>query len=186
MDLYQILIKPLWPLWLLIIVLILLRLLLEIIIPSFIHRYKNRINFTKGKKWRSENDIIRWLRGMRPEEFEEYVASLFRHLGYKSEKVGRSHDGGIDVRIEKDGQTGYIQCKKFINKMVPVGAVRDFYGALASHFAKSKGYFITTSVFTLEAMKFAEDKPIELVGQFKLIKYIKIVESAKLKQVLNK
>jgi len=29
--------------------------------------------------------------------------------------------------------------------------------------AQAKGYFITTNKFTLEAERFAEDKPIELI-----------------------
>ncbi len=102
---------------------------------------------------------------------EEYIANLFISLGYKAEKVGGSHDGGIDVIIKKDGETGYIQCKKFITSEVPVGAVRDL---VVGHFATAKGYFISTNKFTLEAIKFAEDKPIELVDHFKLIKYIKL------------
>jgi len=54
--------------------------------------------------------------------------------------------------------------------------VRDFYGALADHLANGKGYFITTNKFTLEAERFAEDKPIELIDGFKLIKYIRLAE----------
>lgn len=186
LNFYQLFINPLWPLWLLVLGVILLKVLLDLIIPYYARKCKNRANFNRGAKWREENDLMKWLRGMSPDEFEEYIAEMFRRLGYKSEKVGRSHDGGIDVKIGKDGQIGYVQCKKFINRTVSVGAVRDFYGALASHFADSKGYFITTSVFTLEAIKFAEDKPIELVDQFKLIKYIKMAKSAESKQVLNK
>ncbi|MFA5086046.1 MAG: restriction endonuclease [Candidatus Paceibacterota bacterium] len=181
-DIFQLIIKPLWPLWLTVAAILLLIIIIDTIIPYYLKKRRNRINFDRGNQWREDNDFIRWLRGMRPDEFEEYVAELFRRLGYKSEKVGMSHDGGIDVRIEKDGDVGYIQCKKFINRPVPVGAVRDFYGALASHFSKSKGYFITTNTFTLEAIKFAEDKPIELIDQFKLIKYIKLVESVKSNQ----
>ena len=44
-----------------------------------------------------------------------------------------------------------------------VGDVRNFYGALADHLTNGKGYFITTNKFTLEAEKFADDKPIELI-----------------------
>jgi len=179
------LIISLWPLWLTFVAIVLIRIIFDIAIPYYLKERKNRINFDKGSQWREDNDFIRWLRGMNPDEFEEYVAELFRRLGYKSEKVGHSHDGGVDVRIEKDGEVGYIQCKKFVNRPVPVGAVRDFYGALASHFSKSKGYFITTNTFTLEAIKFVEDKPIELVDQFKLLKYIKLAESIK-STVLNK
>lgn len=63
---------------------------------------------------------------------------------------------------------------RFITRQVPVGAVRDFYGAIADKIDGGKGYFITTNVFTLDAEKFAEGKPIELVDRFKLMEYMKL------------
>ena len=113
------------------------------------------------------------LRGISPNDFEEYIANLFFKMGYKTQKTGGPYDGGVDVIAEKNGIKHYIQCKKFITSEVGVGAVRDFYGAIAGHLANGKGYFITTNKFTLEAERFAEDKPIELIDEFKLIKYIR-------------
>jgi restriction system protein len=165
-----------WWLWLIVIGLAFFRIFIEAWLPKIIKRQINKIKFNKGEKYRSDEDLIRWLRGMKPDEFEEYIANLFNRFGYKAEKVGGSHDGGIDVIIKKDGETGYIQCKKFITREVPVGAVRDFYGAFIGHLSTAKGYFISTNKFTLEAIKFAEDKPIELIDHFKLIKYIKIAD----------
>jgi len=166
----------LWPLLAIFAVLLFLKIFLEIILPSWIHRWLSHKSFVRGEKWRSDRDLIRWLRGMKPGEFEEYVADLFSRLGFKTEAVGRSHDGGVDVIAEKDGIKHYIQCKKFITQEVGVGAIRDFYGAIANHLAQGKGYFVTTNKFTLEAEKFAEDKPIELIDGQKIIKYIRLVE----------
>ena len=109
---------------------------------------------------------------MRPEEFEDFIADLYRRLGHTSDRLGGSHDGGIDVTTEKNGVIHYIQCKKF-NSKVSLPDVRDFYGAWANKLAKGKGIFITTNIFTTEAIKFAEDKPIELIDGSKLIKIIK-------------
>lgn len=121
---------------------------------------------------------------MKPKDFEEYIADLFSRLGFKTQAVGRSHDGGIDVIAEKDGIKHYIQCKKHITSQVTVHDVRDFYGALADKLTKGNGYFITTNKFTLEAEKFAEDKPIELIDGSKLIEYIYFAK--KEKDVLEK
>jgi hypothetical protein len=60
---------------------------------------------------------------------------------------------------------------------VVVGAVRDFYGAMADKGANAKGFFITTNVFTLEAEKFAEGKPLELIDGARLIKYIEMAKT---------
>lgn len=120
---------------------------------------------------------------MAPDEFEEYVASLFEKMGYKTKVVGGPHDEGIDVVAEKDEVIHYIQCKKYLGSEVGVAAVRDFYGAIADRLARGKGYFITTNKFTLDAERFAEDKPIELVDSFKLLGFIRSVEKpAKIKQ----
>lgn len=132
--------------------------------------------FKKGEKWRNERDLLYWLRGMKPSEFEEYIADLFRRRGFTTKTVGGRSDGGIDVIATKDGVKHYIQCKKFITSKVGVGDVRNFYGALADHLADGKGYFITTNVFTLEAEQFVEDKPIELIDGQALVRLIRSVE----------
>ena len=163
-----------WPLWLVLIGVVALKFFVEIILPDLIKDYRLRRKWKDGEKWRDGRDQLQWLRGMQPKEFEEYVAELFRKLGYEAEAVGRSHDGGIDVIIKKDGVTGYVQCKKYISSVVPVGAVRDFYGALADRLSTGKGYFVTTNIFTLEAEKFAEGKPIELIDGNRLLEYINL------------
>jgi restriction system protein len=175
----------LWPFWLLLLGLLGVKLFFEIALPKTIRNWRNRNNFVEGEKWRGDRERLQWLRNMKPKEFEEYIADLFSRLGYKAHAVGKSHDGGIDVIAEKDGVKNYIQCKKYTNKTVSVGALRDFYGALADRIANGKSYFITTYEFTLEAVKFAEDKPIELVDQFKLLKYIKLTEQQENKEKIS-
>ncbi len=130
---------------------------------------RSRIKWFLGKK------RVQELQELSPAQFEEYIAVLFKSLGYTTRVTGGKGDGGVDVEAEKDGHVHYIQCKKFITSKVPVGAVRDFYGAIADRIDGGKGYFITTNVFTLDAEKFAEDKPIELVDKFKLMEYMNMV-----------
>jgi len=163
------------PFFIIVGVLIGLKISYELVWPMIKRDIKRDRMMKGGEKWRGDREMLQWLRGMNPSEFEEYVAGLFDKLGYKTSAVGGSGDGGIDVIAEKDGVKHYIQCKKFFGKRtVSVGEVRDFYGALADKLAQGKGYFITTNKFTLEAEKFAEDKPIELVDSFKLLEYVKL------------
>lgn len=123
-------------------------------------------------KWFLGKQKIQDLQKLTPTQFEEYIAELFKSLGYSARVTGGKGDGGVDVEAEKDGIMHYIQCKKFISSKVPVGAIRDFYGAIADRVDGGKGYFITTNIFTLDAEKFAEDKPIELIDKFKLMEYM--------------
>lgn len=125
-------------------------------------------------KWFLGKKTVQDLQKLSPAQFETYIAELFRSLGYHTTVTGGKGDGGVDVEAEKDGHKHYIQCKKFITSKVPVGAVRDFYGAIADRIDGGKGYFITTNVFTLDAEKFASDKPIELVDKFKLMEYMRL------------
>ncbi len=167
------LIINLWPLWLLLGALGAINLIVDVVIP----RFERRKRYDSQSKWRSNQALIKSLQMLKPYEFEEYTARLFERMGYKTRVVGGSHDGGIDVIAEKNGVRSLIQCKKYFNAhQVGVGAVRDFYGAIANELSNGKGYFITTSKFTLEAELFCEDKPIELVDGFKLIEYIRLAD----------
>jgi len=148
----------------------LLALAFRVIVDLMSHRSK--IKWYLGKK------KVQDLQQLTPAQFEEYIATLFHSLGYETTVTGGKGDGGVDVEAVKDGCVHYIQCKKFILSKVPVGAVRDFYGAIADRVDGGKGYFITTNVFTLDAEKFAEDKPIELVDKFKLMEYMQMLDTA--------
>lgn len=126
-----------------------------------------------SNKYFLEQDNLSKLRSLNPTEFEGYIAKLFSRLGFITEKVGGSYDGGIDVIATKKGVKYFIQCKKFITSQVSVGAVRDFYGAVADQLKNAKALFVSTNVFTLEAEKFCEGKPIELIDGKKLMEYIR-------------
>jgi len=143
-----------------------------VIIIIAIWRRKTKFKHVQG--FLSDRELLLKLRKMHFKEFEDYIADLFSKLGYKTEVVGGLYDEGIDVIAEKDSIKHYIQCKRFVARTVAVGAIRDFYGAIIDHLANGKGYFITTNKFTLEAEKFTEDKPIELIDGYKLIEYIRL------------
>lgn len=175
---FDTLLKEHWPIITIAIVgLFFIKLLFEEILPFYFKRFKNGLSFEKGSKWRSDQDLLHWLRGLHPAEFEEYVATLFKKLGYATEVVGHSGDHGIDVEIKKDGVISYIQCKKYSHDhKVGEPEVRNFLGSLDHKHAQGKGYFITTGIFTLQAEQFAEDKPIELIDGLSLVKYIHLAE----------
>ena len=165
-----------WPFWVTLLTLGIILLLFERL-DLEINDWRIRRKFKKGEGWRSDRELIQWLRGMNPTEFEVYIADLFRRLGYRTEQIGGSHDGGVDVIAEKNGVKHYIQCKKYFSKH-EVGSpeIRDFYGAIVNQLSNGEGWFITTNKFTPEAEKFAEDKPIVLINQFKLAEYVRLAQ----------
>jgi len=145
-----------------------------IIIWVFLKIKKNKFN--KVYSWHSSKDLLKKIQAMSPNEFEYYIADMYLRLGYKTEQVGGSYDGGIDVIATKNNIKHYIQCKKYITSKVGVSEVRDFYGAMAGKLSNGKGIFITTNIFTTEAENFAEDKPIELIDGDSLLKLIKLAK----------
>ncbi len=140
----------------------------EIILPKKI-KNKRKSNIAKYFKKHSELDD---LKKMHEKDFEYLVADLFSKMGYKTNVIGGFKDGGIDVVAKKDGLEHYIQCKRY-NGSVGVSKVRDFLGAIVSKRAEGKGFFVTTGIFSLDAEKFAQDKPIELIDGQKLINMVK-------------
>lgn len=99
-----------------------------------------------------------------PRFFEHLVVKLILALGYgygteAGKVVGRSHDGGIDGIINED-KLGldkiYIQAKRYAPKNT-VGSkeIQAFSGAMKN---VEKGVFITTSSFTKEAQKEAQEQ----------------------------
>jgi restriction system protein len=79
-----------------------------------------------------------------------------------------SGDHGIDLIMRRDGTTAIVQCKRWTTSIgEPV--IRDFYGAL-SHSNAERGFLVTTSHFTDQAVAFAEGKPITLIDMDELLK----------------
>ena len=143
-----------------------------IVIVLFVKRSKVH----KQSQWRTDRELLNWLKELKPWEFEDYIAHLYSKLGHKTERVGGGYDGGVDVIAEKNGIKYYIQCKKYITSTVGVKEIREFYGVLVDHTAQGKGIFITTNIFTSEAEYFAKDKPIELIDGQKLVRLIRQLE----------
>jgi restriction system protein len=96
--------------------------------------------------------------------FERLVVELLVKMGYGGSQkdaaraVGQSGDGGVDGIIDEDRlglDTIYIQAKKWKDS-IGRPEIQKFVGALAGKRAK-RGIFITTSVFTQDAIKYASE-----------------------------
>ena len=125
----------------------------------------------------SEEDILYMLRGMPWNKFEKKVAEIFSGLGYLDVRVvGQTGDHGKDVEMKKDGKEYFVQCKHYLDKTIGEPSIRDFYGAITGGYAE-KGFFITTSDFTRQAKKFAEEHPrLELVDGKKLVEFYRAAQ----------
>lgn len=105
-----------------------------------------------------------------PREFEELCAAIAKGWGYQARAVGESGDGGIDVQMWKNGEFVVGQCKRYVGT-VPIGNVRDFYGAML-HVGAKRGYFFTTARFSNGAYEFVKGKQIELVDGLAVVRAV--------------
>ncbi|HZW34215.1 MAG TPA: restriction endonuclease, partial [Isosphaeraceae bacterium] len=106
------------------------------------------------------------------ESFEEFVAELFEALGYEVEPVGGSGDEGADLRLRRaDGQLAVVQCKYHKRGVVGSPELQKFLGTI-HHTLSHKGFFVTTSTFSIAAEKFAAEHPIELIDGPRLVELV--------------
>ena len=142
------------------------------------HLIINRIKYGSKQHdtqagWLNDRQILAKLKAMTPSDFEKFIADVFSRLGYRTGVVGGSGDGGVDITMTKDGRRSIVQCKKFITRKVRPHDVRDFFGAMGDRNIDGKGFFITTNIFTYDAERFAEDKPMELIDGAKLVHLVR-------------
>jgi len=116
------------------------------------------------------------LRNLTWKEFEEMVGEAYRRQGYRvleNRKAGA--DGGVDVRLIKNGERTIIQCKNWKTNKVGVKVVRELYGVMVAEGAH-RAIVICSGTFTKDAWTFAQGKPIELLGGKRLLDLISAVQ----------
>lgn len=123
--------------------------------------YKQR---QKRSKLKANLITIDRLMEFTPIEFEKWVKqNVFEKDGWDVEETRTTGDGGIDLVLRRNGEHSIAQCKRFRNT-VGEPALRDFYGTMMSE-GVSRGYFVTTGLFSLSAQRFADDKPIVMIDR---------------------
>lgn len=94
------------------------------------------------------------------DEFEDVVAEVFRRLGVETRVTPKTRDGGKDIVAEFENAgikyTTYIECKHWTqDRPVGVGVVRELAGVINLD-RKDKGVIVTSSRFTIDALREAE------------------------------
>lgn len=117
-----------------------------------------------------------------PRRFEEIVCSVFRDLGYSARATAYSHDGGVDVILERSSGTSVgVQVKRNAkDRRIEAEQIRSLAGALLVN-GHTKGVFITTSSFRrgarAAARKFTSiGYPIELMDAKRFLEVLGIAQ----------
>jgi hypothetical protein len=118
-----------------------------------------------------KNNRTRWgdpLSRTVPTQFEELLANYYREQGYRVEHVGaaalgKSYDGGIDLKLYRDDRYLIVQCKRWTAKQVPHNAVHELIGVVYTQQAQG-AILVTSGEFTRAAREAAAKHPaIELI-----------------------
>ena len=101
--------------------------------------------------------------------FERQTLAALNALGFKLERCGQAHDGGIDLRgnwspRHPETFSVLVQCKHRASSTIGVGTVREFEGALRIHSrdASVVGMLASSTTFSTYAVSAAMSCPVPL------------------------
>lgn len=108
------------------------------------------------------------LRALSPGEFEGLVAKYFTGKGYRIWLTEGGQDHGVDLLVyDGKGEKWVVQCKRY-KGTVGEPVVRDLVGAML-HERATRAILITTGKVSLKALEWAEDKPLVIIDQAKIL-----------------
>lgn len=143
--------------------------------PCIVDKYGNRIDEIDSptKVIVTEiNDQLLYELAKNPEllynlssyDFERVIARIFEKQGYSVEITPKTHDGGKDIFIAKQGLASflfYVECKKYApNKPVGIDIIQRLYGVICAEKANG-GFIATTSYFTKPAEDYIKEHNLE-------------------------
>jgi restriction system protein len=135
---------------------------------SILSKFKSIALFSNISK-RGASEVINKLSW---QDFEFLLSEHFKKEGYATEITGGGGaDGGIDIKLFKEGETYLVQCKHYKAWKVSVQIVREFFGVVTAENAAG-GYIVTSGRFTKEAHLFAQGKNIHLVDGRELVELL--------------
>lgn len=127
-------------------------------------------------------DVIEWRR------FEAVVERCMQLQGFSTSSKPHGPDGGIDIKLyldkSPDELAGVVQCKHWGNRLVGVDTLRAFRGAM-TEFKTEHGYFVTSSIYTPDALAFARRNGIHAIDRHSLIKTILAFETTEKTSILR-
>lgn len=142
------------------------------------------------KRWLTGPALARWRNGRALDtqtgadslrelswlELERLLAEAFRREGYTVEPGGGSApDGGVDLRLFREGRLVLVQCKHWKVWKVGVKIVRELRGVVSSEGANG-GIVVTSGKFSADAVDFARTSGIRLVDGKELLLMIRAVQ----------
>ncbi len=151
------------------------RLILIPLIAVAVYSFLNQLR--RGKMLENQTGLDS-IKNLSWKQFEELIGEIFRRQGYLVlENPSEGADGGVDLRLRKNGVLTLVQCKHWKSKSVGVKIVRELYGVMVAAEA-TRCITVTFGNFTQEAKNFVKGKPVDLIAGNQLVKLISEVQKS--------
>jgi restriction system protein len=100
---------------------------------------------------------IESIRELSWQDFELLVGEWFRQQGFAFyENGGGRADGGVDLRLSRDGKTSIVQRKRWKWRQIGVVPIRELFGLMTAENAAG-AYFVACGEYSRAAERFASD-----------------------------
>ena len=150
--------------------------------PGLLSSITEKLNAKLGRQWNKQVFAdIEWRR------FEAVCEGFFAQSGLKTKSQSHGADGGVDIWMysaHAEGPVSIAQCKHWRGEVVTVKEIREFFGVMSSH-KLQRGTFVTTSTYTADAQKFANENGINALDGDKLLKLIATRTAEQQKELLD-
>ncbi|MCD7034487.1 restriction endonuclease [Metabacillus sp. GX 13764] len=103
-------------------------------------------------------------------QFENYLAALFKQLGYSAKVTPSGGDYGADLILQGEKGRIAVQAKRYKSK-VGIKAVQEIASAKA-YYSANEAWVVTNSEFTAQARNLALSAHVRLIGRDELIQLI--------------
>lgn len=142
--------------------------IIKIMIVALLLFGMEAIRRDRDKVFIIHSDITR-LKNMKNEEFVEYVAQLYKKLGYYIDPIKKEKDLGCDLIIRKNRDVICVKCMS--EGEIDLKPLQEVYGS-KNLYRANKSLVVTPNTYTDKALQFAKANHIALVDQLELIKLI--------------
>ena len=135
--------------------------------PYHIPRYKKEMELEGFEKQLKDNctkkHSIWQVDMMNGFEFEDFLAELYKNMGYSLERTPYSGDQGADLIVYKYGEKSVIQAKNYSDK-VSNKAVQEVVAA-KGFYKCERAIVVTNNYFTNSAVDLARANDVELIDR---------------------
>ncbi len=115
------------------------------------------------------------LRRLDWQRFEAVVQAFYEQVGFKTQAKPHGVDGGVDIWLfspkQPDRPLGVVQCRHWRDRPIGIEKMRALASVMQEESLK-RAQYVTTAEFSNEAIAYAREHGIHLIGETQLLEMI--------------